>query len=96
MRTSRSAQKTGMRPSRSPRKTEIIENNSLLSLLRSFSKTSTGEHLSYILLCFRYLVITLLVGFCIQYCWNFASDRWFDGVYHMSLFEAAILWVCIY
>jgi len=47
-------------------------------------------------LCFRYLIITLLVGFCMQYCWNFASDKWFDGEYHMSLFEAAILWVCIY
>ena len=85
-----------MRPSRATQTRTEVHNNSLISLLQDFSKTSTGEHLSYILLCLRYLVITLIVGFCIQYCWNLVDTKWFGGEYHMSLFEATILWVCIY
>jgi hypothetical protein len=88
--------KKRMRTSRVSQTRTPVPNNSLVGLLKAFSKTKTGEHLAYILLCLRYLVITLIVGFCIQYCWNFFNDKWFGGEYHMSLFEATILWVCIY
>ena len=84
------------RTTRSIQTRNVAQDNTFLSLLRAFPKTSTGQHLSYIILCIRYLIITLIVGFCIQYCWNFVNDKWFGGEYHMSLFEATILWVCIY
>lgn len=54
------------------------------------------EHFKYILNRLFYLLIVLGMGFFIQLVWNFVVGQFFDGEYQINMFEAAILWVCVY
>jgi hypothetical protein len=50
----------------------------------------------YILNRIVYLLWVLFMAFIIQKGWNTSMDYFLDGQYQMGLFEAAILWVCVY
>lgn len=74
--------------------------NRLLSTIKKLystaSRTQEGKKMLYILDRVRYLLVTLLAGFIIQYVWNNTVGVLSEGEYMMHMFEAAILWVCIY
>jgi hypothetical protein len=54
------------------------------------------EHFKYILNRLFYLLMVLCMGFIIQWVWNTIMDLCLDGQYQINMFEAAILWVCVY
>ena len=63
---------------------------------RAFYKTTLYIHVKYIFARLFYLVQTLIIGWFIQFVWNIIMVKWFDGMYQVNLFEAAILWICVY
>jgi hypothetical protein len=54
------------------------------------------EHFKYILNRLFYLLMVLCMGFIIQWVWNITIGAWFGEEYQINMFEAAILWVCVY
>lgn len=75
--------------------TEISE-LSFRNLFKAVYKSEIWIHIKYIFERFFYLLQTLLIGSVIQYFWNLAMVKWFAGEYQVNLFEAAILWICVY
>ena len=67
-----------------------------LKYIKEFKDSEHGEHIAYIFNRLVYLVMVMIMGVFVQFIWNSAMDTFFSGQYHMSTFEAAILWVCIY
>jgi hypothetical protein len=68
----------------------------VIKYIKEFKDSEHGEHISYIVNRLFYLMMVMLMAVFVQFSWNTAMDTFFNGQYHMSLFEAAILWVCIY
>lgn len=68
----------------------------LQDFFQALYKSEVYIHIKYIFARLFYLAQTLLVGFIIQHVWNFAMIKWFDGEHQVNLFEAAILWICVY
>ena len=78
------------------RKTPLKEQSIFNKIKTQFSTSEVGQHTLHILKCIRYLLTILFAGFIIHKGWNAAMIMWLDGQYQISLFEAAILWACIY
>lgn len=41
------------------------------------------------------LLQVLFIAFLIQHFWNFLITKHFGDDYHMDMFQAAILWICM-
>lgn len=82
------------------RKSKIVPSTNTELKLKDFFKALYNSeayiHIKYILDRLFYLCQTLIIGWLIQYVWNFAMIKWFEGEYQVNLFEAAILWICVY
>jgi hypothetical protein len=78
------------------RKAPLQQKSIFAKIKHQFLNSETGQHTLHILNCIRYLFVILLAGFIIHTSWNAAMIAWFNGQYQISLFEAAILWACIY
>jgi hypothetical protein len=68
----------------------------VIKYVKEFKDSEHGEHVAYVFNRLVYLMMVMIMGVFVQFVWNSAMDQFFQGQYHMSLFEAAILWVCIY
>lgn len=68
----------------------------LKDFFKALYKSEVKIHIEYILKRLAYLLQTLVIGWIIQYVWNFAMIKWSDGEHQVNLFEAAILWICVY
>jgi hypothetical protein len=65
-------------------------------IFKAFYKSELYIHMKYIFARLFYLLQTLIIGWLIQYVWNYSMIKWFEGEYQVNLFEAAILWICVY
>ena len=68
----------------------------VVKYIKEFKDSEHGEHVAYIFNRLIYLMMIMIMGVFVQFSWNSVMDAFFQGQHHMSLFEAAILWVCIY
>jgi len=68
----------------------------LEDIFKAFYKSELYIHVKYIFERLFYLLQTLFIGWIIQFVWNFSMVKWFQGNYQVNLFEAAILWICVY
>ena len=68
----------------------------LKDFIKALYKSEVKIHIQYILIRLAYIFQTLLIAWIMQYVWNSAMIKWFDGDYQMGIFEAAILWICVY
>lgn len=68
----------------------------LKDFFKALYKSEAKIHIEYIFKRLAYLAQTLLIGWIIQFVWNYSMVKWFDGEYQVNLFEAAILWICVY
>lgn len=65
-------------------------------IFKAFYKSELYIHVKYIGARLFYLLQTLVIGWFIQFFWNLAMVQWFEGEHQVNLFEAAILWICVY
>jgi hypothetical protein len=70
--------------------------NSIKHVFSTLLKSKEFKHLEYIGGRLVYLLYMLGMGFLIQWAWNSVMIHWCGGEHQVNLFEAAILWVCIY
>ena len=84
------------RKKRIPIKNEIVKELTLKDFFKALYKSEAKLHIEYIVKRLAYLVQTLAIAWIIQYIWNHAMLNFLDGNYQVNLFEAAILWVCVY
>jgi hypothetical protein len=84
------------RKKRLPIKNEVVRELTLKDFFRALYKSEAKIHFEYILKRLAYLAQTLVIGWLIQYVWNYAMILWFNGEHQVNLFEAAILWICVY
>jgi hypothetical protein len=84
------------RKKRIPIKNEIVKELTIKDFFRALYKSEAKIHIEYILKRLAYLLQTLAIGWLIQYIWNYCMVIWFNGDYQVNLFEAAILWICVY
>ena len=77
---------------RSTKKAEL----KLEDIFKAFYKSELYIHVKYIGARLFYLLQTLVIGWFIQLIWNWSMVKWFNGDYQVNLFEAAILWICVY
>ena len=68
----------------------------LADIFNAFYKSELYIHVKYIFARLFYLSQTLVIGWIIQFVWNLAMEKWFEGEHQINLFEAAILWICVY
>lgn len=68
----------------------------VIKCIREFKDSEHGESVVYIFNRLLYLVMVMIMAVFVQFSWNSTMDMLFQGQHHMGLFEAAILWVCIY
>lgn len=92
MTTNRRKSKTNYR--RSPSKPP--EESNINRIFNAVSASEEMVHFKYIMGRLWYLLLVLGMGFLIQWVWNLAMIAWCDGAHQVGLFEAAILWVCVY
>lgn len=78
------------------RKTPLQQKSIFAKIKQKFLCSNAGLHTLHVLNCIRYLCAILLAGFIFHKVWNTIMIAWFDGQYQISLFEASILWACIY
>jgi hypothetical protein len=79
-------------PLTAKRKSEL----KLEDIFKAFYKSELYIHVKYIGARLFYLLQTLVIGWFIQFFWNLAMVQWFNGEHQVNLFEAAILWICVY
>lgn len=84
------------RKKRIPIKNAIQKDLTLKDFFKALYKSEAKIHIEYILKRLAYLAQTLVIGYIIQYVWNFCMITWFEGDHQVNLFEAAILWICVY
>jgi len=70
--------------------------SSIKQIFNAITASEKMAHFKYIINRLWYLLLVLGMGFLIQWVWNTAMIYWCDGAYQVGLFEAAILWVCVY
>lgn len=68
----------------------------IIKYLKEFSGSEHGEHITYIANRLCYLVMVMIIAAFIQFAWNSTMNMFFQGEHQMDIFQAAILWVCIY
>lgn len=74
-----------------------LKQQSVFSKIKTqFTNSEAGQHTLHILKCTKYLLSILLAGFVFHKLWNIVMITWFGGQYQISMFEASILWACIY
>ena len=84
---------------RQPRNTQVASSRPESKLKSLFKKFFSAKHIKdfkHLMSSFVYLLGVVLVGLFIQFVWNYSLDLLNIENYHMTWFEAAILWVCIY
>ena len=87
---------TRRRPARTSQASPSKPEGGLKRLFKKFTSAKQIKDFKHILNSLLYLLMVLLVGVIIQYVWNSAMSLLDIEGYHMTIFEAAILWVCIY
>ena len=79
------------------KRTPTIKNEGVFNKIKlRFSKSTAGQHTIHILSCLKYMLVILIAGIVISTAWNAVMNAWFQGKYQISMFEAAILWACLY
>ena len=97
MTTRRKNTRKSKSPPRQTSSRKVIQpQSSIRQIFNAAISSEEMEHFKYFISRLRYLLIVIGMGFLIQWGWNAAMDAWFDGDYEIGLFEAAILWVCVY
>ena len=76
--------------------TPLKPHERVVKYIKEFKSSEHGEHVAYIFNRLMYLVMVMIMAVFVQFSWNSVMDLLFHGQHHMGLFEAAILWVCIY
>lgn len=76
--------------------TKPLAESNIKQIFNAVTASEEMVHFKYIMGRLWYLLLVLGMGFLIQWVWNAAMIQWCDGAHQVGLFEAAILWVCVY
>jgi hypothetical protein len=78
------------------RRRVLRKQNIFTKIKNQFIKSKAGKHTIHVLNCLRYLLFILIAGIVIHKSWNAMMILAFKGEYQISMFEAAILWACVF
>ncbi len=80
----------------STRRRPLQKKTAYNKIKNQFLNSGVWQQVTHVLSCLKYLLGVLIAGIIIHKSWNALMVAFFDGNYQIGMFEAAILWACVF